>query len=226
MARGKLIVFDGNDGSGKQTQMLKIVERLEKEGHKVRTLDFPQYDNNFFGHLIGEGQTGAFGKWTELPSKLISITYAADRFESKDQIESWLSQGYTVFLDRYVSANQIHQGGKIHDVLERRDFLGWLSKMEYEVFKIPKPSHTFYFDVSINTSFENLKKKKPERYKAGQEDQTENDRTYLENSRECALWMASQNNTWTLINCMDEESMRSIEDIHEEVYENLTKNLL
>lgn len=223
--KGKLIVFDGNDGSGKQTQMKRMIERLQAEGKKVHTLDFPRYYDNFFGKLIGEGLTGAFGKWTELPPKLASIPYAADRFESKQILDAWLEAGDLVLLDRYASANQIHQTQKFNTKEEQKEFLDWLVKMEFEVFKIPKPDTVLYFDVTVPVSLDNLKKKNPDKYKEGKEDSTETDVNYLTRSRQCAQWIAGQDSSWVLINCMDGESMRGIDDIHAEVYEKLSKEL-
>jgi dTMP kinase len=224
--KGKLIVFDGNDGSGKQTQLAQMMKRLEGENLKVRTIDFPQYKNNFFGQSIADGQCGDFGAdWTELDPHLVSIFYAGDRFETKGQIESWLNDGYTVILDRYVSANQIHQGQKIEDEVKRREFLAWLEKMEYGIFKIPKPNMIIYFDVPLEVSLENLKTKLDDTYKNGREDRTETSTKYLTRSRECAQWLASQHNLWHVIDCAPEGDMRSIEDIHEDVYKVLSKEL-
>lgn len=219
MKKGKLIVFDGNDGSGKQTQVRVLIERLEKEGKQVRTIDFPQYDRNFFGKAIADGQCGNFGTdWTELDPRIVSVFYAADRFETSPRIKKWLEDGYVVILDRYVSANQIHQGQKIDDLMERRGFLSWLSRMEYSVFQIPKPDVVFYLNVPLERNLENLKKKNPEQYKEGREDRTETSLKYLTRSRECGLWLASQDNGWIKIDCAEGQAMRKVEDIHEEIY--------
>jgi len=110
--KGKFIVFDGNDGSGKQTQAKLLIERLEKEGHKIRIIDFPRYYDNFFGKFIGECLTGKYGDFIGIDPHIISVIYAADRFESSKEIKEWIDKGYIVLADRYVSANQIHQGGK------------------------------------------------------------------------------------------------------------------
>lgn len=218
MQKGKLIVFDGNDGSGKQTQVRVLIERLEKEGLQVRTMDFPQYERNFFGKLIAHGQCNDYGDWTNLDPRLISVFYAADRFETSPRIRRWIDSGYVVILDRYVSANQIHQGQKIKDSLKRREFLSWLAQMEYSVFKVPKPDAVVYLDVPLERSLENLKKKKPELYKDGRVDQTENDIEYLKGSLECARWLASQDDDWHKIDCAVDGNLRSIEEIHEDVY--------
>lgn len=80
MEKGKLIVFDGNDGSGKQTQVKLLIERLEAEGLQVRTIDFPQYERNFFGKLIAHGQCQEYGDWTNLDPHLISVFLCSRSF--------------------------------------------------------------------------------------------------------------------------------------------------
>lgn len=219
--KGKFIVFDGNDGSGKQTQAKLLIERLEKEGHKIRIIDFPRYYNNFFGKFIGECLTGKYGDFIGVDPHIISVIYAADRFESSKEIKEWLDKGYIVLADRYVSANQIHQGGKIKDVMKRRQFLEWLDQMEYGAFQLPKPDLVVYLDVPVEVSLENLKGKQ-EKY-AVEKDQHEADPDFLKNSRECGLWLTEQSNSWSAVACAPGAKMRSIEDIHEEVYQTVKK---
>ena len=147
--QGKLIVIDGTDGSGKSTQIALLVNHLKKEGQKVQVVDFPEYYNNFFGKFIGHCLTEQYYNFVRVHPKIASVLYAADRFESKDKIENWLKKGYIVIADRYVSANQIHQGGKIANIKKRKAFIKWLDEMEYGVFKIPRPNVVFYLNLSL-----------------------------------------------------------------------------
>ncbi|PIR04899.1 MAG: thymidylate kinase, partial [Candidatus Liptonbacteria bacterium CG11_big_fil_rev_8_21_14_0_20_35_14] len=149
MTKGKLIVIDGIDGSGKATQIKLLETRLKKEKIKVKTIDFPRYQDNFFGKLIGKYLSGIYGDFIKVAPRLASVLYAADRFESSQQIQNWLNLGFTVLADRYATANQIHQGGKISNLKERKDFLKWLDTMEYEIFKIPKPDLVIYLDLPL-----------------------------------------------------------------------------
>ena len=103
MKKGRLIVIDGTDGSGKATQVKLLQTRLKKEGYRVKTLDFPQYQENFFGGFIGECLTGDHGNFVSLDPYIASVLYAADRFQSKEKILGWLKKGEIVILDRYVS---------------------------------------------------------------------------------------------------------------------------
>src|SRR3989339_1962438 len=147
--RGKLIVIDGTDSSGKATQVKLLVQSLKNEGLRVKILDFPEYYKNFFGKFIGHCLSEQYYNFVKVHPKIASVLYAADRSESKDKIKKWLSEGNIVIANRYASANQIHQGGKIESTKKRENFLKWLAEMEYEVFKIPKPDVVVYLDVPI-----------------------------------------------------------------------------
>ncbi|MFA6258971.1 MAG: thymidylate kinase, partial [Candidatus Paceibacterota bacterium] len=131
--KGKLIVIDGTDGSGKATQIKLLEKRLKKEGKKVKVLDFPEYYKNFFGAFIGHCLSEQYYNWTKIHPKIASIAYAADRWESSENIRKWLKEGYIVLSNRYVSANQIHQGGKVKSAKKRANFIKWLDEMEYGV---------------------------------------------------------------------------------------------
>lgn len=219
--KGKLIVIDGTDGSGKATQVAKLKERLTSEEYQVCSLDFPRYYDNFFGGFIGECLAGKHGNWAELDPKIASVVYAADRFESSAQIRTWLEEGSIVILDRYVSSNQIHQGGKIKDLEERRAFMSWLDTMEHEVFKIPRPDAILYLDVSVEITQKLLKKKSAQeskQYLDGEGDQHENNIEHLTKARESGLKMIAENNNWIRIGCSREGDIFSIDDIHEVVY--------
>ncbi len=95
-SKGKLIVIDGIDGTGKATQTQLLKERLEAEGRKVVTLDFPQYDNNIGGRVIKRLLKAEFGDFLALDPKAASAYYAADRRESLPKINQWLEEGNIV----------------------------------------------------------------------------------------------------------------------------------
>src|SRR3989344_219559 len=147
--KGKLIVIDGTDGSGKATQTGFLIKHLKRDGHKVKVIDFPEYYSNFFGKFIGHCLSEQYYNFVKIHPKIASVLYAADRFESKEKLQKWIKDGYIVIANRYASANQIHQGGKISNTKKREAFIKWLAEMEYEVFKIPKPDAIFYLNVPI-----------------------------------------------------------------------------
>jgi dTMP kinase len=220
MNKGKLIVIDGTDGSGKATQVAKLKERLISERIDVESLDFPRYYDNFFGKLIGECLAGEHGNWAGLSPKVASIIYAADRFESSVQIRQWLHEGKIVILDRYVSSNQIHQGGKIINEQERHEFMKWLDTMEHGIFKIPRPDAILYLDVSVALTqklLENKSAKDKKKYFEGV-DQHEGNLEHLESARESGLKSISENNNWIRIACSRDGDIFDIETIHEKIY--------
>lgn len=226
-SKGKLIVIDGSDGSGKATQTRLLVSRLKKEGHKVKTFDFPHYEN-VFGALIGECLTGQRGNFLSLDPKIASVLYAGDRFESKKKLEMWIEEGNTVILDRYVSASQIHQGGKIKDAKKRREFLNWLNTVEYKVFGIPKPNVVVYLSVPTNVSLKLLQssdQKKKKRYARRKKDLVEENLRYLRAARKTAESLAQSERGWKKVHCVEKGVMRSRQDIHEEVYRKIRRML-
>ena len=227
--KGKLIVIDGIDGSGKATQVRLLADHLKKDGVKIKTIDFPRYEENFFGGLIGQFLSGMYGDFIQVAPRLASVLYAADRFESSKKIRGWLKQGYTVVADRYVSANQIHQGGKIPNAKQRREFLAWLDKMEHEVFGIPRPDLVVYLDVPFDVSKEWLQKKvaqaKKVYLKDGRRDVAEDNLLHLEHSRNGALELVRTQKNWIKIQCCQGMVCMLPEGVHEEVYKIVKKKL-
>jgi dTMP kinase len=226
--KGKLIVIDGIDGSGKATQTAMLAKRLKAEGVRCHTFDFPHYDGNFFGTFIGEYLSGKYGDFIQVAPRLASVLYAADRFESSGKIRNWLESGQTVIIDRYASANMIHQGGKIEDKKERKEFLKWLEKMEFGVFKIPRPDLVIYLDVPFEVSKSWLEKKVAQRkkkYLKGRKDVAEDNLLHLKASRESALMLEKENKNWVRIECCKEEICLPPEGVHEEVFKVVRRRL-
>ena len=227
MKKGFLIVIDGADGSGKATQAELLVQRLKKEGRKVKKIDFPQYENNFFGRLLGECLAGKYGDFIAIPPRIASVLYAADRWESSSEIKKWLAAGYLVIADRYVSANQIHQGGKISNPKEREKFLKWLDQMEFSVFNIPRPDIIIYLHVPVVIGQELLKKRVQENKKnktvKAKKDLAESNLKYLSESQKSAINIVKRNNTWQMVDCSRRGNILSREEIHQMIYDKLRK---
>ena len=224
--RGKLIVIDGTDSSGKATQTELLIKHLKHDGRAVKVVDFPDYYSNFFGKFIGHCLSEQYYNFVKVHPKIASVLYAADRFESKDKIKKWLEDGNIVIADRYASANQIHQGGKIANTKKRESFLKWLSEMEYEVFKIPKPDAVVYLDVPISIVLKLIKernKNQSRKYLGKKNDVHEKDVNFLENSRKSALWLAKTQKGWIKIECAKGGKLDTRENIHEEIYEKIKK---
>lgn len=226
--KGKLIVIDGTDGSGKATQIDLLVQHLQQDGHRVKILDFPEYYKNFFGKFIGHCLSEQYYNWINIHPKIASIAYAADRWESSKKIQDWLEKGYIVLSNRYVSANQIHQGGKIVNTAKRENFLKWLDEMEYKVFKIPRPNAVFYLNVPMNVVLRLIKernRKTSRAYVGKKKDIVEGNIPYLTNSNKTGLSLAKTQKGWIKIECVKNGVLETRENIHNEVYEKI-KNIL
>lgn len=220
---GKLIVIEGADGSGKATQTKLLVERLVRENIPQFTIDFPQYDNNVFGGFIRECLKGEHGDFVGFDPYIASIPYACDRFESKSKIVQALERGETVVMDRYVSANQIHQGGKIKDADAREKYLKWIDKVEHEIFGLPRPDLIIYLDVPYSI-VKNLVQERIAK-EGGARDLVEENAEYLINSQKAALDIVMQKGSWTKVSCADGEAMMSRESIHEKIWEKVKEVL-
>ena len=219
------MVLEGNDGSGKATQTELLLQRLHAEGQEAEKIDFPRYDNNTFGSLIGECLAGKHGDFLNLDPKIASSLYALDRFESGAHIRALLAKGVVVVADRYAGSNQIHQGGKVENLAEREEFLLWLEKVEFDILGIPKPDLTIYLRVPIETSLTLLtEKRKTKNSELGERerDVVEEDRNYLERSIATADWLVEREG-WGVVECMEGDTLRSREDIHEDIWNHFTR---
>lgn len=228
MTKGLFIVLEGNDGSGKATQTELLLQRLRAEGHRAEKIDFPKYDGNVFGALIGECLAGKRGDFATLDPKIASSLYALDRFESSARIRALLEDGVIVVADRYAGANQIHQGGKIEDGTEREAFLLWLEQVEFGILTIPRPDVTLYLRVPLEVSLKLLTEKRKAKNQTladGERDVVEEDRDYLRRSNLTANWLLEREAGWRAIECMEGEELCSREVIHEAVWNEVTKLL-
>lgn len=216
--RGIFIVLDGIDGAGKTTQTKLLLEKLKNARKKTATLDFPRYYNNFFGEMTGEYLSGKFGN--NVDPKLASVLYALDRWESKDFIEEELRNGKIFVCNRYMSANMIHQGGRIKGEKNKEKMMEWLQKMEFDILKIPKPDIVIYLDVKPETGQKLVDKKSLRAYNSGKKrDLHERDIEHLKNARKQALRLTEKNKNWEKIDCTDHGKMLKPEIISDMIWE-------
>lgn len=210
---GKLIVIEGADGAGKATQVKMLAERLRGEGVAVETLDFPRYEDSFFGSYIKEWIDETHGNFLELDPRLAAVLFAGDRFEAKELISGWLAEGKHVILDRYVTANMLHQGAKISDVEKRGAFLLWLQRLEYDVFKVPRPDMVVYLDMpaEMRHALLTTDESKPNL------GHTETDEYYQASLQKCAESIAALEK-WKVVSCLMDDKLRSKDNINTELY--------
>jgi len=213
----KIIAIEGTDCSGKETQSNLLLERLNNENIKVKKFSFPDYDTPT-GKIVGgpylgkESISEGYFKEgaTNVDSKVASLYYAADRKYNINKIEESLKNNH-VILDRYVESNMAHQGSKLKEKEERLKLYNWLEKLEYDLLELPRPDIVFFLYMPCDYATE-LKKNRTEI------DQHELNINYLKNTEDAYLELANFHN-YIIINCVKDKKIRTIEDIHNEIYE-------
>jgi len=221
---GKLIVITGPDGCGKATQTKFLAERLKQQSFIVETIDFPQYENNFFGKMVGDYLMGKFGDPMKVDPYFASMLYAGDRWKSMKLIYQWLLDfNRIVVCDRYVGDNFLHQGSKIADVAKREEFFKWLYDLEFNVFNARHADITFYLDVSLEISLVLLKNKDAQEKKSyigGKQDGHENE-NHLREVRQISEDLIKRFG-WIKIDCMKNGKLVSPEEISKIIWNDLT----
>ena len=212
---GKLIVIEGTDGSGKSTQFRLLTEAVAQAGWEFRKLVFPQYQEESSA-LIRMYLGGQFGdKPSDVNAYAASAFYAVDRYASYKKVwGEWYEQGGLVLSDRYTTSNAVHQASKEPE--ERQgEFLRWLYEFEYDKLGLPRPDLTIYLDVP--TEYTEKLMRSREAATGTQADIHEQDLAYLATCRRMGR-AAAHYYGWTVIHCVRDGEMRSIEDIHQEIY--------
>ena len=231
--KGKFIVLEGIDGSGKSTQAKLLVKALKKEGYKISFIDFPQHGKKSAG-LVDEYLIGKYGSAKEVSPYQASVFYTCDRYDASFKIRDWLKKGRIVIADRYIGSNVGHQGGKIKNDKERKKYLNWLYDLEYRIFKILKPDINFILEVKPKiaqslsqkvTDKEKLAKKKVYlgRIKA---DIHEKNLNHLENTEKAYLFAAKEfPKDFKVIKCIEKGKLLPPETIHKKIWNCLRKIL-
>lgn len=212
---GKLIVIEGTDGSGKSTQFRLLTERLTQEQVAFQKLVFPQYAEPSSA-LIRMYLSGEFGsRPSDVGAYAASAFYAVDRYASYKKVwGDWYEKGGLVVSDRYTTSNAVHQSSK-EPPEKREEFLHWLYDFEYNKLGLPRPDLTIYLDVPTDFTEKMLRSR--EAATGSHADIHEQDMTYLATCREMGRAAAGYYG-WTLISCVKNGKMRTIENIHEEIY--------
>ena len=212
---GKLIVIEGTDGSGKSTQFRLLTQRLENENIAFQKIVFPQYSEPSSA-LIRMYLGGEFGtNPSDVNAYAASSFYAIDRYASYKKIwGQWYEQGGLVICDRYTTSNAVHQASKEPED-RRQEFLKWLYDFEYDRLGLPRPDLTLYLDVPTDFTEQLLRHREQDAHTSA--DIHERNSAYLASCRHAGR-AAAEYYGWTIISCTENGKMRSIEDIHEEIY--------
>lgn len=214
--RGKLIVIDGSDGSGKTTQWDLLKKRFKKEKVPYFNVDFPIY-GSFFGKFIKRYLYGEFGDPKKLNPYYSSFPYALDRFFYKEKINKALQVGKVVLANRYVASNEIYQGAKLKNSKEKEEYLQWINKLEYEILESPKPDLMIYLYVPVKIS-KQLLEKRASKDKKRKIDEHESGFAYQEKVVKNSKYLCDKYKNWQLINCIKEGELLSKKDVHEKVW--------
>ncbi|MBQ9019418.1 MAG: thymidylate kinase [Bacilli bacterium] len=219
---GKIIVIEGTDCSGKETQSKLLEKRLNDSGKKCIRFEFPMYDTPtgkiVGGSYLGKEEIGnsVFPEGAvNVSPMVVSLYYAADRKYNLPKIEEYLKKDYYVLLDRYTTSNMAHQGSKIKDKDERFVMYQWIDKLEYWLLQLPKPDMTIFLHVPYEYTLE-LRKNRTSI------DEHEKSIDHLRQAEEAYVELASLYN-WNTIECIKNEKLRTVEDINDEIFNIIEK---
>lgn len=214
--RGKFIVIEGIDGSGKRTQLKMLARAFEQRGTPHAEISFPNY-SGFFGKLVARFLNGEFGPLEAVDPHFSALLYAGDRMESKPLMEAALSSGKVLLADRYIGSNLAHQGARIARE-KRTEFLQWLRNLEYDVYGLPAEDLVIYLHLPVDEAHRMVGRKAAREYTDRRRDLQEASLEHLATAASVYEELARQPN-WTKIDCADSTtgSMRPADSIHEEI---------
>lgn len=221
--RGKLIVIDGGDGSGKTTQADLLMKYLKDHRMPVKGFDFPRYYSSFHGNIAGRFLAGEFGD--DVSPYLASLAYALDRASAKEEMDLWLSHGGIIVSNRYATSNMAHQGARLPPG-KRGEFLDWIDELEYKVHKIPREDIVIYLHVPWQIGKELTKKKGERAYLGARKDILEADMAHRQESERMYLGLAKKRKNWVALECVENGAILSKEAIHRKVLDILTQRHL
>lgn len=221
---GKLIVIEGScDGVGKSTQYKLLVDRLIKESENVITTHhFPSY-GTYQGRPVEEYLKGNYGKISDLSPYFVNSLYAQDRAITWiTGLKQEYDKGSIIVLDRYTTSSLIYQSSVIEDKKEREEFINYIYDYEYHKLGIPEPDIVIF----LHAPFEVIKELKSKRKQNDgiKNDIHERDLAFMKNVSDTSTSIANKFN-WSYVECTEEDRMRTIEEIHEDIYKLVKKKI-
>ena len=222
--KGKLIVIEGTDCSGKETQSDKLIERLKSDGVRVEKIAFPMYDTPT-GKIVGGPYLGkeyiCHGWFNEtapnVDPKVAALYFAADRRYNMPKVKKLLDEGVNIIADRYVYSNMAHQGGKIEDTNERMNMYAWLDILEFKLLELPKPDIAIFLHMPYEFS------KKLKENRAEVSDEHELNEKHLKMAENAYVELSSVYK-WETVECATDK-LKSVEEINDEVYKIVKEKL-
>ena len=209
--KGKLLVLEGTDASGKSTQFERLCQALDERNISYRRLVFPRYQEESSA-LIRMYLNGQFGSHPDdVNAYTASTFFAVDRYASyQTEWKDYYEQGGLVLSDRYTTSNAVHQASKLEGE-EQENYLNWLFDFEYHIMGIPAPDQVFFLDMPTE-AVRNLL----EHRQGKTQDIHEKDIPYLKKCYETASRLADRFG-WHRIRCTQGNAIRSIADISDEL---------
>lgn len=214
----KLIVIEGGDGAGKETQAKLALAALEKR-RQTGYFDFPRYKKSLAGALVGESLKGMYGSFRHMHPKFASLPYMLDRVGAREELQEALERSH-VICNRYVPSN-MYQAAKLGTEIEQDDFITWFEKLEYEELALPRPYYVLYLHMPLEYSRKLMEQKTQGREylggAKGAKDQHEADDTYQQDVINLYKRMCRRRSSWITIECVKDGQLRSREEIHENI---------
>lgn len=222
--KGKFIVLEGTDGSGKTAQFWQLLKELKERKIEVRTLDFPRYGEPS-SYFIEQYLLGKYGTWREVGAYRASLFYALDRFAVSSKVKKWLEEGKTVISNRYVASNLGHQGAKIRNKLARKLFFKWVDNLEYNILSLPRPNINIFLHVPAKIAYDLVSQKGDREYLHGEKrDIHEEDIRHLEEAEKSFLEVAKLfPRQFKVIECVEKEELLSIQEIEDKIWKIVKK---
>ena len=223
--KGLFVVIEGTDGSGKGTQLKKLVAKLETAGHAVASFDFPQYDKPST-HFVKKYLNGDYGSADEVGPYTASMFFSLDRYEAAPEIRKALSEGKIVIANRFTGSNMAHQGTKFSHAEQRRGYFIWLDNLEFQMLNIPRPDISIVLRVPADIAQGLVDQKGARSYTDKKRDIHEADLSHMERSVEvyddlCQLFPKD----FTRIDCVRSGQLLSIDEVGKLIWEKLTPRL-
>lgn len=221
---GYIIVIEGTDGSGKKTQTDRLYNRLLAENYNVRKQSFPNYDSPS-ASPVKMYLNGDFGESDmSLDAYQASILFAVDRLCTfKKDLEDFYNNDGIIIFDRYIESNMLHQAGKIREKENVEKYLDWLTALEYDTLHLPKADKVLFLDVPVAIS-KRLAESRGAYKSDTKKDIHESNSEHLLHAYDSAKYVSKKYN-WQVVNCTENDEMKSIEDIHEDIYNIVIKDI-
>ena len=226
-----LIVIEGLDGAGKKTQTTLLIQVLTEMGYFIMTKDFPQYEQSFFGKIIGDFLIGRYGDPTRIDPKYSSLLYAGDRLEAKEELDQAEKNGKIIVLNRYVPSNLAYNLAKMPDATleDKVKFVKYVEEMEYGVNKILLPNLVLYLDIPVQVANGCIDKKEEREYLKEsantKKDMYESNLFFQTQVRDVYVELCNKRKNWERIRCYENERYLTKEEIHTKIMDCVLQNL-